>query len=143
MKREEHLKFCKRCKKQEFNSKKGIVCSLTGEIADFENECPDFEEQKFIKKKRKINNDFIELLKQRGDLKISSSFTFFGVALWGIVSLALFPMLLFIITAQEFHPGMFFGLIFYLIFLFFFIYQFIYASNARISADQITLKKTL
>lgn len=44
MTREEHLKFCKICEKQKFDPKKGIVCSLTNEVATFESECPDFEQ---------------------------------------------------------------------------------------------------
>lgn len=43
MKRDEHLKFCKKCLNRSFNSTKGIVCGLTGEIASFENECPDYK----------------------------------------------------------------------------------------------------
>ncbi|WP_462251102.1 DUF4328 domain-containing protein [Ekhidna sp.] len=55
MTREEHLRFCKVCKNKKFDRDKGIVCSLTNEIADFENECPNFladaeEIQKEIKK---------------------------------------------------------------------------------------------
>ena len=42
MKRAETLKFCKTCTKRTFNSKSGIVCSLTNEIASFVNECPDY-----------------------------------------------------------------------------------------------------
>ena len=44
MTREEHLKFCRQCKKRSFNSKSGIICSLTQEIAAFENECEHYEE---------------------------------------------------------------------------------------------------
>lgn len=44
MNREEQLVFCKICNKREFSRQQGIVCSLTGERADFMLECPDFEE---------------------------------------------------------------------------------------------------
>ena len=42
MEREEHLKFCKVCENRSFNPQKGIVCKLTGEMADFELECDNF-----------------------------------------------------------------------------------------------------
>lgn len=44
MTREQHLQFCKLCTKRKFNPQVGIVCSLTGEIANFEEECKDYEE---------------------------------------------------------------------------------------------------
>lgn len=43
MTREQHLQFCKICKNQAFDSKRGIICGLTNEIADFEQSCPDFD----------------------------------------------------------------------------------------------------
>lgn len=43
MTRDFHLSFCKKCSLRSFNSKKGIVCKLTGEHADFETECPSFD----------------------------------------------------------------------------------------------------
>jgi len=42
MTREEHLHFCKVCEKKSFHMNKGIICSLTGDIASFEQTCPDF-----------------------------------------------------------------------------------------------------
>jgi len=43
MTREEHLKFCKKCVNRKLDMKIGLICSLTGEKADFENECESFE----------------------------------------------------------------------------------------------------
>lgn len=43
MTRQEHLKFCKVCKNQKFDTQNGIICSLTDKIADFENNCENFE----------------------------------------------------------------------------------------------------
>ncbi|MCB0399249.1 MAG: hypothetical protein KDD26_06410 [Winogradskyella sp.] len=42
MTRQEHLKFCKVCINKDLNLKKGIVCKLTGDIADFDNECESY-----------------------------------------------------------------------------------------------------
>jgi len=43
MTREEHLVFCKKCTKREMNSRIGLVCSISGEVANFEEECKSFE----------------------------------------------------------------------------------------------------
>lgn len=45
--REEMLKFCKICKNREMDFRKGLVCKLTGEYADFSNRCAnyDYDEQ--------------------------------------------------------------------------------------------------
>ncbi|MGQ1891668.1 hypothetical protein ACT29H_14600 [Thermophagus sp. OGC60D27] len=45
MTREEHLRFCKICKNQGFDSQFGIICSLTGRRADFDLECDHFVEE--------------------------------------------------------------------------------------------------
>lgn len=42
MTRKEQLRFCKVCENSSFNSQKGIFCKLTGEIADFEENCENF-----------------------------------------------------------------------------------------------------
>lgn len=43
MTREEHLAFCKQCTNRKLDLKQGIICTLTGEKADFEGECPDYQ----------------------------------------------------------------------------------------------------
>lgn len=43
MDRAKQLEYCKKCTKQKFDSKQGIICSLTNQKADFENECEHFE----------------------------------------------------------------------------------------------------
>lgn len=42
MTREQHLKFCKKCLHRKPNMKVGLLCNLTGEKANFENECNSF-----------------------------------------------------------------------------------------------------
>ncbi|MCU4158363.1 site-2 protease family protein [Carboxylicivirga sp. A043] len=42
MDRKYQLEFCKICDNREFSRDKGIICKLTGDIAKFENDCPDF-----------------------------------------------------------------------------------------------------
>ena len=42
MTRAEQLTFCKRCTNRKMDMKTGLICKLTGEKADFENECDTF-----------------------------------------------------------------------------------------------------
>jgi cation transport ATPase len=44
MTRQEQLKYCKTCLKRRFNPKKGVVCSLTDEIAGFDVTCDNYEQ---------------------------------------------------------------------------------------------------
>ncbi len=55
MTRQEHLKFCKVCTKQKFDAKKGIICGLTSEIANFEGNCENFvkDQELSIKEEQK------------------------------------------------------------------------------------------
>ncbi len=46
MTRQEYLEHCLICTKREHTMKKGIVCSLTMEHADFENKCENFEKDR-------------------------------------------------------------------------------------------------
>jgi len=43
MEREEHLKFCRKCLNRGMDLKQGLICSLTGQLANFSNECPYFD----------------------------------------------------------------------------------------------------
>lgn len=53
MTREERLKFCSICKHQHMDMKRGIVCSLTNEYADFEENCEKYEpSDEFLKQQR-------------------------------------------------------------------------------------------
>lgn len=42
MTRKEHLEFCKKCLNRKFDSKEGLICSVTAKIADFEENCENF-----------------------------------------------------------------------------------------------------
>ncbi len=44
MTREDRLKYCSKCMKRKLDLEKGLVCNLTGEWADFNVSCNDFEE---------------------------------------------------------------------------------------------------
>ena len=42
MTRKEHLAFCQICKNREMNMQQGLICKLTGTIANFETNCPEY-----------------------------------------------------------------------------------------------------
>lgn len=46
MNREHQLSFCRKCSKQSFSLKNGIVCSLTDLPATFLDSCSDYEQDK-------------------------------------------------------------------------------------------------
>jgi hypothetical protein len=43
MTREEQVAFCERCLNREMDLKQGLICSLSGEKATFQNKCMDFK----------------------------------------------------------------------------------------------------
>src|SRR5688500_1248606 len=43
MNRDQHLAFCSRCTNRKFDSDKGIICSLTNDIAAFESSCENYK----------------------------------------------------------------------------------------------------
>ncbi|MBS2099223.1 toxin-antitoxin system YwqK family antitoxin [Carboxylicivirga linearis] len=48
MTRQEQLEFCKKCKNRKSDINQGIICSLTGAKADFEESCKDFEGDPYL-----------------------------------------------------------------------------------------------
>lgn len=48
MTREEHLKSCKKCVNRKLDMNIGLVCNLTGRIADFESECTSFQRDETV-----------------------------------------------------------------------------------------------
>lgn len=69
MTRKERLEFCKICQKQKFDFKRGIVCSLTNEHADFEKECPSFVLNEKIKALDAYKKDIEESKKEKNKIK--------------------------------------------------------------------------
>lgn len=45
MTRDAQLQFCTKCIKRSFSHREGVICSLTGTVADFEISCPSFEQE--------------------------------------------------------------------------------------------------
>lgn len=44
MNRAEQVSYCRKCTNRKFDTEKGIICSLTNEIADFFDDCQNFNE---------------------------------------------------------------------------------------------------
>jgi len=57
MNKKDQLKLCEKCKNKSFDSKKGVICSLTNEQPDFKGTCPSFKEKENIKKYREYNTN--------------------------------------------------------------------------------------
>lgn len=78
MDRIKQVEYCKKCTRQKFDMEQGIICSLTNQKADFEDECNDFEIDKAkiiaaqakqqAEKKRKVSIGFSP--KQIDDLPV-------------------------------------------------------------------------
>ena len=66
MNREKQLEYCKKCTKQKFDIQKGIVCSLTNQKADFEDECKNFE----------IDKSKVEVINEKQSIEKKSSVSF-------------------------------------------------------------------
>ncbi len=59
MTRQEHLKFCMVCNHQKKDLNLGLVCSFTGAIADFDNECPTFEKDNVLQMRMDEQNTLV------------------------------------------------------------------------------------
>ena len=49
--RKEYIAICETCEKRKFDKGKGLVCSLTGEHANFEQFCADYKVDELAKKR--------------------------------------------------------------------------------------------
>jgi hypothetical protein len=104
MTRDQHLEFCSKCKNRKNNLSKGIVCSLTNEIADFEGNCSSYQfdaeaEQNTHAKPETIGQNTVlltqnqmEALSQEQNLAkgilASSIVGLAGALLWGVITVS-------------------------------------------------------
>ena len=105
MTREEHLKFCKKCTHRELDMKIGLVCDLTSQVANFNNECPSFELDKDVIEKIDNEevvapNEVMEQLSERDIEKFRDEQNYsralitgltvgvLGAILWGAITVA-------------------------------------------------------
>lgn len=105
MTREEQLISCKKCTNRKMDMQQGLVCSLTGEKASFENECPDYNLDESVKiqlndsepleqqeVKAKLSNDVLEKLRLEQNLTLAIvaglGAGIIGAILWGMITVA-------------------------------------------------------
>ncbi|MEN8158018.1 MAG: hypothetical protein ABFS10_13790 [Bacteroidota bacterium] len=65
MNRKERLQYCKTCQKKEFDLKKGILCSITHDYADFIGTCPHYVLDESIQQLENYQTDQAELKKEK------------------------------------------------------------------------------
>lgn len=106
MTRSQQLFFCEKCLNRKMDMKQGLICSLTGEKATFQDECPDFKNDETVVEnpldgvermlpdelKLTLSPEIIEQfrMEQRLLLGILSGLVvgIFGAILWGIITIA-------------------------------------------------------
>ncbi|PHR35107.1 MAG: hypothetical protein COA38_03070 [Fluviicola sp.] len=55
--REHQLSYCEICRNKNFSTKKGIICNLTKELASFDQNCSDFDEDPYLKKMNELSTE--------------------------------------------------------------------------------------
>lgn len=127
----DRIRICSQCKKRYLSLQKGIVCSLTGEHATFESECPDYDEDIVAAQDSESEKDAgtpscseendpqEELRKLEEEKKESVGYWLFLLVL-GIVALSLFlaPNLTGISNQAQQHLSRFLRIIFIIVGLF-------------------------
>ena len=105
MTREERLQFCKKCLNRKMDFQQGILCSLTGEKATFEGDCPDFKVDAAVERENyepaittpqesylRLSDD--QVLKLRSEQSLNLALAtgiivgLIGAIFWGAISLA-------------------------------------------------------
>lgn len=104
MTREQQLQFCKKCTNRKLDMQVGLICSITGEKANFINECASFEvDHQVIEESDAIKRvDHHEVLsnlsdKNLSDFRLEQNYTkaliggvvsgIIGAILWGVITL--------------------------------------------------------
>lgn len=83
MTRKERLRYCKVCKNQDFNPRKGIICNRTNELADFEGECMYYTEDTVQKSKLEANQVLLKDNSKRATIVVS---VFWGICIINIIA---------------------------------------------------------
>lgn len=71
MTRQERLKFCKTCQKRKFDFNRGILCSITNDLAAFEDSCPDYLIDEKVQALETYKSDQAEIDKQKAQQRRS------------------------------------------------------------------------
>jgi len=105
MTREEQVAFCRKCTNRKFDPEQGIICRLTDKKADFQDECPDFIQDEYVKEKRhepqrqlegaemieQLSDESVDALRQYQDFSSAIIggllLTLIGAVLWASISM--------------------------------------------------------
>lgn len=90
MTRDEQLKFCKKCQNRKLDMKVGLLCNLTGEKANFENECSSYQlDESVIEKIDAVealeHNDVLEKLSDRSLEQFRAEQNFSKALITGVI----------------------------------------------------------
>ncbi len=105
MTRKEHLEFCRRCLNRKLDTKRGLVCKLTDEIADFEDKCENLQIDHSVQITPKedipplphqipkvIKNEDLEKIKQHQDFYYAivggALASIVGAILWALITVS-------------------------------------------------------
>jgi hypothetical protein len=104
MTREQHLVFCKKCTNREMDLQQGLLCNLTGEKANFEDECQNYnlddtvkvsecgEPLSHVDSMAQITEETLDKLRleQNFQMALISGITvgLIGALLWGAITVA-------------------------------------------------------
>lgn len=92
MTRQEQLRFCKSCLKRHFDPRRGIVCSITDEKADFSAVCPNYQRDENVElppvedfnntaKKNKTKSTRVTVPKVKEKIRLEDIYLILGVSL--------------------------------------------------------------
>ncbi|MDR3226568.1 MAG: hypothetical protein LBT56_02720, partial [Prevotellaceae bacterium] len=70
MDRKKQIEICKSCKNKKISWQQGIICSLTDAVPEFEESCPEYQEE--ITEKKEHNKDYIGKQERKGEQKLTS-----------------------------------------------------------------------
>jgi hypothetical protein len=85
MTREERLAFCKTCTNRKLDMEVGFICSLTGKMADFEKECPNYFEDEDIAKREIKKKDEKEIAEKGRKKTLMVIYLIIGLSLSVII----------------------------------------------------------
>lgn len=99
--REQHLHYCQRCINRQFDPQQGLVCKLTGKVADFDPTCPSFQVDETVKietqeaapvlvEAKDIPDNLREIMRKHQDLPYAIigglAAAIVGAIIWGTVT---------------------------------------------------------
>ncbi|MFT6053581.1 MAG: antitoxin component YwqK of YwqJK toxin-antitoxin module [Roseivirga sp.] len=91
MTREEHIVFCKKCTNRKFDPNQGLICRITDKKADFEDECPSFNLDEFVKETiqesqvEMPNHEFVKLLSEERKAQFRQHQDFSSAIIGGVL----------------------------------------------------------